>query len=236
VQDTLMRLDQRLSELLALLDARVGREHYVMAFTSDHGVSPLPEQAFPAAAEPRPGAQVEGRTTLQAIGAAIENVLDTQLGRGSHVEALAGAFVYFRPGVLERVRASRTLAEAVEKAALGARGVAKVYWSADLAARTPTDDPILLAMRRSYFPGRSGDLALVLKPNWVTSTGTNHGTPYPDDARVPLVLLGAGITAGEHSSAASPLDIAPTFAALTGVRMARTDGRVLREALVSGTR
>jgi predicted AlkP superfamily pyrophosphatase or phosphodiesterase len=236
VQDTLMRLDQRLSELLALLDARVGREHYVVAFTSDHGVSTMPEQVFPAPAEPRAGAPVEGRTTVQAIGTAIETVLDKQLGRGSYVEAVAGAYVYFRPGVLDRLRASPPLAEAVEKAALGARGVGKVYWSADVAARTPTDDPILVAMRRSYFSGRSGDLAVVLKPNWVTSTGANHGTPYADDARVPLVLLGAGIVPGEHASPASPLDIAPTFAALTGVRMAGTDGRVLREALVAGTR
>ena len=35
----------------------------------------------------------------------------------------------------------------------------------------------------------------------------------------------------------APADIVPTLSALTGVRMSRTDGRVLREALAdAGTR
>jgi predicted AlkP superfamily pyrophosphatase or phosphodiesterase len=231
VQDTLFRLDQLLGELLATLDARVGRGRYVLALTSDHGISPLPEQAFPAADGRAVNGPVTGRTTLAAIGNAIEAVLDKEFGRGSYVEAMAGSYVYFRPGVLARITANPTIVKAVEAAALGARGMAKVYWSTDLVSHAPTDDPVLAAVRRSYYPGRSGDLAWVLQPNWVTTTAANHGSPYPDDTRVPVVFFGAGIAPGRHASAASPLDIAPTLAALAGVRMGKMDGRVLQEAL-----
>ena len=237
VQDTLFRLDTLLGRLLATLDARVGRDRYVLALTSDHGVAPLPEQAFPATGDSRGAGAgagagpVTGRTTLQAIGTAIENALDTRFGRGSYVEAMASAYVYFRPGVLDRIRANVDITKAVEAAALGARGVARVYWSADLASQAPTNDPLLAAARRSYYLGRSGDLAWVLQPNWITSAGTNHGSPYPDDSRVPLIFFGAGIVPGRYTTASSPLDVAPTLAALTGVRMGAVDGVVRHEAL-----
>ncbi|HEX2252518.1 MAG TPA: alkaline phosphatase family protein [Thermoanaerobaculia bacterium] len=45
VLDTILRLDRTLGELLAVLDQRVGRGNYLLAFSSDHGVVPLPEMA-----------------------------------------------------------------------------------------------------------------------------------------------------------------------------------------------
>ena len=58
-------------------------------------------------------------------------------------------------------------------------------------------------------------------------------TGYFYDERVPVLLFGAGIKPGKYWGAASPADLAPTLAALTGVTMARPDGRVLSEALAA---
>ena len=44
VQDILARLDTTIGTLLEELDRQVGRDSYVLAFTSDHGVSPIPQQ------------------------------------------------------------------------------------------------------------------------------------------------------------------------------------------------
>jgi predicted AlkP superfamily pyrophosphatase or phosphodiesterase len=236
VQDTLYRLDKVIGDLLRVLDARVGRDRYVVAFSSDHGVGPMPEQVFP----PPPlggrgrgtgGSLQEGRASATAIGNAVENLLDERLGRASYVEALFGSYFYFRPGVLDRIRKDPELTRAVEAAARGARGVSRVYWASDLAATTPTDDSILRMMRRSYVPGRSGDLVYVLERNWVTGSDATHGSPYDYDTRVPVVFYGAGITPGQYTSDASPADIVPTLSVLTGVKMPRTDGQVLREAI-----
>jgi hypothetical protein len=41
------------------------------------------------------------------------------------------------------------------------------------------------------------------------------------------------VKSGQYTSPATPADIAPTLAALAGVPMADTDGRVLREALAA---
>ena len=240
VQDVLLRLDATIGRLLAVLDAKVGRDRYVLAFSSDHGVSALPEQTFPAPAGGRgaAGGGVTGRVTGATIANAAEAALDKQFGRGHYVEALATPYLYFVPGVLERIRANPSAVQAVEAAVLGVRGIAKVYWTADIAAATATTaDPTLIGLRRSYYPGRSGDLAVVFERNWTGPTGANHGSPQDYDTRVPLAFLGAGIAPGQHAVAATPVDIVPTLSALTGVRMSRTDGRVLREALANaGTR
>jgi predicted AlkP superfamily pyrophosphatase or phosphodiesterase len=81
-------------------------------------------------------------------------------------------------------------------------------------------------------PGRSGDLVYVLHPGWVTSTSdATHGSPYDYDQRVPIVFYGAGIVPGQYTSPASPADIVPTLSAITGIRMPKTDGKALEEAL-----
>ncbi len=63
--------------------------------------------------------------------------------------------------------------------------------------------------------------------------GTTHGTANDYDQRVPIILFGSGIKPGRYTMSATPADIAPTLAALAGVRIARTDGRILREALAT---
>lgn len=277
VQDVLLRLDKVIGNFLRALDKQIGRDKYVLAFSADHGVAPLPEQVFgppnggrggrgrgagggpggaaaaqaPAATGPASAGDTaaeaattattaagtgrgaapmqEGRASSTTIGNAIESLLDKQFGRGSWVEALFGNYFYFRPGVLERIRKDPALMKTIETTLLAQRGVAKAYWATDLAATTPTDDPILVAARKSYVPGRSGDLVFILQRNWVTSTDATHGTPYDYDARVPVVFLGAGIKPGQYTSDASPVDIVPTLSALTGVKMPKTDGKVLKE-------
>jgi predicted AlkP superfamily pyrophosphatase or phosphodiesterase len=242
VQDVLLRLDATIGRLLATLDAKVGRDRYVLAFSSDHGVALLPEQSFPAPAGGRGqgggGGAVTGRVTSISIANAVEAALDKQFGRGHYVEAVSTPYLYFVPGVLDRVRANPQAVQAVQAAMLGVRGVEKVYWSADIAAAKPTgSDTTLTQLRRSYYPGRSGDIAFILERFWLIGAGTNHGMPNDYDMRVPLAFLGAGIAPGQHKVAASPADIVPTLSVLAGVRMSRTDGRVLQEALAnSGTR
>jgi predicted AlkP superfamily pyrophosphatase or phosphodiesterase len=237
VQDALLRLDATIGRLLATLDARVGRNRYVLAFSSDHGVAMLPEQSFPRTTVGRltGGLGQPGRLANISVANAVEAALDRTLGRSSYVEAISVPSIYFKPGVLARVRANPTAQQAVEKAATGVRGVTKVYWSADLAATTPTNDPILAAHRKSYIADRSGDLVYVLERDWVTSAGTNHGSPQDYDQRVPLAFLGAGITKGQFAVPAAPVDIVPTISEIVGIHMPRTDGHPLREALERGT-
>ena len=221
VQDVLARLDLAIGRLLETLDRLVGRDRYVVALTSDHGVAPLPEQS-----EDRPG----GRVTVASIGRAVETALSLTLRLSTSVEAISNAGIYFEPGVVDKIRNNPDAKRLVERSLLGIRGVARVFWADDLSASTPTDDAMLEAMRRSYVADRNGDVLIVPERNWMLAgAGTDHGTPYDYDTRVPLVFAGGGIPARRSATASSLVDVAPTLAALTGVKMTRTDGRVLQE-------
>lgn len=227
VQDTLARADLAIGGLLDMLDTLVGRDHYVVALSSDHGVSPLPEHV-----DPQTGSA--GRYSTTAMRATVDEALAPFLGEGPHLLTSVGANVYLQPDALAGIAQRPAARTAVTHALEAMPAIERVFWADELAARTATDDPLLRMARRSYMAGRSGDLMLVLSPFWMaqsTSSLTTHGTPWGYDTRVPIVFAGHGLTPGRHLVPASPVDIAPTLAALAGITLARTDGRVLTQAL-----
>jgi predicted AlkP superfamily pyrophosphatase or phosphodiesterase len=228
VQDVLLRLDRTIGELLAGLDKRVGAGRYVVALTGDHGVAPVPEQAI------RLGLDA-GRVDLKTVAAKIEALLSARFGPGQYVSRVAYTDLYLAPGVFAKLQADNAAMQEVIDAVSAVPGIARVLRSDHLMDPGPSDDRVVRAARLSQFPGRSGDLILVPKAYWLMSTGTTtHGTSYGYDQHVPVVLFGAGIKPGHYWEAASPADLAPTLAALCGITMARTDGRVLAEALAAG--
>ena len=218
VQDVLFRLDRTIGTLLAHLDARLGRDGYVLALSADHGVSPIPEQS---------GA---GRQPSTELMAAINTALEPFFGPGKYVAHAAYTDIYFAPGVFDRVRASRGAMAAVLGAVRALPAMLAAYPGdeiADPAARR-SEDPVKKAAALNYFRGRSGDLIVVPRENWLlSSAAATHGTLHAYDQRVPVIFLGAGVPAGRRDGAATPADIAPTLAALAGVSFRTADGRVL---------
>ena len=231
VQDTLVRLDATIGELLAALDAKVGAGRYVVALTGDHGVAPIPEQMKAMGVE-------AGRVDLRAVTASVEDVLVKRWGAakdgGKYVAHVAYTDLYFAPGVVDRLKAEPAVMKEVIDTMERVEGVLRVIPSHTLPEVHGTDDRLVRAARLSYMPDRSGDLFIMPKPYWLmSSAGTTHGTGYFYDERVPVLLFGAGIKPGKYWGAASPADLAPTLAALCGITMARPDGRVLSEALAT---
>jgi predicted AlkP superfamily pyrophosphatase or phosphodiesterase len=140
--------------------------------------------------------------------------------------------LYFLPGVYERLRAAPAAMNGVIDAIQRVDGVARVLRSDDVQNAVSSPDPAIRAAALSYYPDRSGDLMIVLKPGWIMyAIPAMHGTASPEDQQVPLMLMGPGIKPGVYAQAATPADVVPTLASLSGVTLPRADGRVLREAL-----
>jgi Type I phosphodiesterase / nucleotide pyrophosphatase len=224
VQDELVRLDRTLGKLLDALDAKVGAGNYVLALSADHGVADIPEQS-----------EGGGRVLSSVLSGAIDAVLKTaSYGEGPFVAAVAGSDIYLKPGVYDKLRSDKKTLTALTEAMNRLSGVARVLTAEDVSsgdART-SKDPQIRATALSYFPGRSGDLIVIPKENWIMGAiVTTHGTLNPYDQRVPVILYGAGILPGPRSEAATPADIAPTLAAIAGVTLKPVDGKVLTPAL-----
>ena len=225
VQDTLARLDHLLGELLTTLDRKVGRGRYVVALTSDHGVAAQPELL---AGE----GQDAGRVPLTRLRQELQQVIEKELGPGNHVAAIYYTDIYLGADVLDRLRAKSGALERALAVIRGTPGVQAVFQSQQLRDLPRISDPLQRTVALSHFPGRSGDLILVPRPNWLTtSAGTTHGTHNDYDQRVPLLLYGASVRPGRYDRAVTPADLAPTLAALLGLSLPQADGTPLEEAI-----
>jgi predicted AlkP superfamily pyrophosphatase or phosphodiesterase len=233
MQDILARLDRDLAELFTQLDQKVGKNNYVVAFSADHGVVPIPEDL-------QKSGMAAGWLKVEEVKGRVEKTLETFKYARPTVAEVAGSDVYFTPGTYDKLKADQAALHAVLDAIQSVPGVAHVYRAEELEDRPATKSPILTAEANSFLKSRSGDLMIVPQPYWPwdfsTSTrprqyGTTHGTPYYYDQRVPVLLMGFGIQPGEYRGTITPADIAPTVASLCGITLASRDGHILAEAL-----
>ena len=224
IEDEYLRLDQTISKLLDELDRAVGAGNYVVALTADHGVAPVPEQS-------QAPKTMGGRVAGSDVVARAEQLLDQRMGPGHHVLQMVDQTIYLEPAAIARIRSDPKLWRDLQAAILAEPGVRSVFQSKELVHYSGAD-PIERAAALDEVPGRSGDLTISLKPFWILAgAGTTHGTSNEYDQRVPIVLFGAGIKPGLYQTRSSPADIAPTLSSLCGIPPARTQGRILVEAL-----
>jgi predicted AlkP superfamily pyrophosphatase or phosphodiesterase len=225
IQDMYANLDRTLGALFDRLDALVGRDRWVAALSADHGVTPIPEQLKAAGKD-------AGRINVAAMTSAVEKHLEAELGHGPHVALIYGDNVYFHDATAQKLLASPHLLKSVVKTIAATPGVDRVLTADDVRAAMHSSDPLLRAVSLSYVPGRSGDLILVLKPGWITALrGATHGSATSDDQQVPIFLMGPGVKPGRYEQPATPADIAPTLAALSGVALPHAEGHALTFAI-----
>jgi hypothetical protein len=223
VEDTAARLDDAIGALIAHLDARVGRAGYVLGFSADHGVAPIPLTR---------GA---GRVAGEDVRERIEDVLTRRFGKAATRWVIAGGGQpTLAAGAMAKLVAQPAVLQEVERAVTSIPGVDRLIRTDQLSV--DSRDPVIRAAALSHLPGRSSDFVVITKPNWILSTrngadGTQHSTVHEYDRHVPVILFGAGIRPGQHDRAITPADLAPTLASVANIRLPRAEGRVLREAL-----
>ena len=211
VLDVLVRLDGYLGELFALLDSQVGREHVLLALSSDHGVVPMPEYQEMMGLEGRRLGTPDA-VCIQEAG----NSLTAEFGDDRWF--LRG--FYLNHAAIERhgLDPAAVVSRAAELFSACA-AVRRVWTASELEGEWPVDDPAYERFRNNHFPGRSPDLTLQMEPYdlWYPGIGTSHGSVYDYDSHVPLILVGPGIAAGRVPDRVATADLAPTIARLLGI-------------------
>lgn len=229
VQDMTIRTDRLLADFLAYVDKKVGLQNTIIAFTSDHGVAPIPEHAQSLG--------LGGRMDIEEITKIINNALNKRFGTEKWVASVNYGNVYLDYGALERRHASLTEAQSIASEAVKElKGIAEAFTRADILAGRLPHTRVANSVALGFYAERNGDLVLVSKPFWVfgetAPLATTHGTPYSYDTHVPVIFYGAGIKAGVFTTPSSPLDIAPTLAAVLKIEQpSNVVGHILAEAL-----
>jgi predicted AlkP superfamily pyrophosphatase or phosphodiesterase len=228
MQDTLVRLDKALEELISAAEkAAGGRANLVIALAADHGGAAAPEHLAAAGLPAQ-------RVSPAALAKALTEELRKQLG--GDVTAIVGDLgVYLTGKALESGKADGVTVRRAAAAWLAKHPVAVTAVARDDLFTAPDIAGHLAPLRKSYYPERSGDVLFMVKPFHVfhpDAQGTNHGTPYSYDAQVPVVFAGKGIAPGTYLEEIDPVDVAPTLAALMEMGMpASAEGRARPEVL-----
>ncbi len=229
VEDIVLRLDQTLSSFFQYLDQKVGLDHCLIVLTSDHAIMPIPEFLKEKGLD-------AGRIDPKAFRTLLDAALDSRLGADDWIQSFEPPNLYLNLDAIDKQKYRQPDVEALAaKLARSIPGVGDVYTAFQFFMQQLPTGPLSEAVKKNYFWGRSGELVVFPKPNYIFISelnGTTHGSPYGYDTHVPLILYGTTVTGGRYGKDSSPADIAPTIAAVLGIGApSLSEGRVLDEAL-----
>jgi hypothetical protein len=194
--DMMLRIDRRLDQFLADLDAKVGAGRWALIATSDHGASPMPESLN------------GGRITLQQIQDAANRAAIAELGPGEWIAAAKYQTLYLSPAALaQKPRELRIATTKIVYALRSFPGIAQVEKSAEVWGDCENRTGDALALCAALDPARSGEIVYLPARGWVFQDAkepiaTNHGSMQPYDRQVPVIVLPPG--RARHAVVAAP--------------------------------
>jgi predicted AlkP superfamily pyrophosphatase or phosphodiesterase len=217
-EDTYLRLDKDLAELITALETRLGKENILVFLTADHGAAHVPEYL----------------KTLRIPGGAVGNVapgdsvkafLNRVYGKADWVSAYENQQVYLNHPLIRQKKLNLTeMQQRIADYVQFFNGVTRAVTASNMM-QSQWHNGLVSFLQQGHYPKRSGDVYLVLEPGWFEAyyekllhQGTTHGTPSPYDTHVPLLWYGWHIPAGSSAEPLKVTDIAPTLSDLLRIQ------------------
>lgn len=214
-EDGFLRLDKELGKLLDFLDSKVGKGQYTFFLSADHGVAEVPEFMKE---NKLPG----GRVFMGTLMSQLNKELKEKYAINNIIVSDDNYQLHLNHPSLDSARISKKELTRWLVDRLGPdSGIARVFAIEDLY-NIPLQPKIRSMLNNGYYPSRSGDIQIILKPGYIDAyspTGTTHGLWNPYDSHIPLLWFGWGIKTGKTNKEVSMTDIAPTLAALLHIQM-----------------
>ncbi|MDH5235069.1 MAG: alkaline phosphatase family protein [Gemmatimonadota bacterium] len=233
LHDQILRLDKSLGAFLDSLVALRGAGNVVVALTADHGVAPSPEvqSTFGDNAMARRVMGADFDAALGTVAPVVQRLKLDPTAFGFDGQTLD----VDRSKVAGKEKDVLAVARAFAAAARKVGGVERVDVIDDLARADTVRDDIARRWLHMFRPGGEVLVAITLTPYSLfgTSIVATHGSPHDYDARVPIIFWGPGIVPGRSDRIVRVVDMAPTLAALLGVKPTeKLDGVPIRSVLV----
>ncbi len=214
LQDTYVRLDEQIGELMEMVEQKVGRERVLFVVTStgysdvDHTDEDLSQYRIPS-----------GEYNITRGQLLLNMYLTAVYGQGQYVETAYGNQIYLNLKLIENKGIN--LNELLERSAaflIQMSGVRDVYTSQRLTLGAWT--PGIRDMRNAYNPKHSGDILVQIAPGWHLVNETTHERTLQRDSYLgfPLFFYGGGITATKTETPVTVDHIAPTLAGQLRIR------------------
>lgn len=215
IEDTYLRLDKDLGEFFNYLDQQIGKGNYLVFFTADHGAAHNPQFI-------RDEGGNAGFWMRKDISNELDQQLNSRFGQEKLVYAITNNQIFLDHKKIDSLKLDT---EKIKETIVGfmkkQQGVA---FAADMEKLNSSSLPKLIREMavNGYNYKRSGDIQLILEPQWYgyygSKQGTTHGAWNPYDSHIPLVFMGWGIKHGNTHRTTAMTDIAPTVSALLHIQ------------------
>lgn len=213
LQDTYLRLDRDLADLLSYLDEKVGKGQYLLFLTADHGAVDVPSELVDKGL---PGGYFDSDKAVSTLS----DYLKKEYGDADWIKAYINQQVYLdRNLVAQKEIALNEMQAAAADFLLQFEGVLSTNTAHNFANKDYTGGQQAM-YQRGFQYGRSGDVFVQLKSGWLDSdypTGTSHGSPYNYDTHVPLLFYGWGVPQGASGEKTVIPQIAPTISNMLNI-------------------
>ena len=217
-EDTYLRLDRDIARLLAALDQKIGKWEYLLFLTADHAAAHnfkfLTDKGIPA-----------GGWDIGKTKAALNSHLKAEFKTDCNlVSGLLNYQIFLDNEKIDSLGISKenVVAAAIDYIKRGEGVYCAVEQENAGTATLPS--PIKDRIVNGYYPGRSGEIQIIMQPGWYgleseATGGTDHGVWHPYDTHVPLIFFGSGINPGATFTPVEITDIAATVCALLHIQM-----------------
>ncbi len=223
-EDMYLQLDLQLADFFSYLDNKYGKENYLLFLTADHGIAHIPDFLK---GNKIPAGSVSGNYTTE-----LNHNIKSKFGIEKPFLNSINYQITLNYAAVDSANIDRRVfANYIVQFLEQQEGITRVI---DLANLTQTTLPEKLKglFTNSYYPARSGDLQLVMKPQYIHGghSGASHGVWNPYDAHIPLIWYGWNIKPGQSNKEVYMTDIAPTIAAMLHIQMpSGCIGKVIEE-------
>ncbi len=215
MEDTYLRLDKELGELLDFFDVTVGKDQYLLFLSADHGAAHVPaflkDKKIPA-----------GNINTQFLVDTLNKQLRDKFGKANLIHDIINSQVVLNVPLIEAN--SKIKSEDVSKLILyylsTEKSVSRAFLLDDLQ-NTTLNSTLKSMIANGYYPARSGHIQIIFKPQWIENFekgGTTHAVWNPYDSHIPLIWYGWNIKHGSLNRETYMTDIAPTLAALLKIQ------------------
>lgn len=213
IQDTYLRLDKNIAQLLKELDAKVGEGNYTIFLTADHGGVDVPAYLqsvnIPA-----------GYFESDEFEEELKEFAAREFGEEELIENVSNSQIFFNYELMEELEISSSVLQAkLAHYILQLDQIDKVYTRDQLINGGSFVVGTGRAIQNGFNQKRSGDIMYVLDPATIvySRTGSTHGSDLNYDTHAPLIFYGNGVKQGSTTERTEIIDIAPTVSALLGI-------------------
>lgn len=210
IEDTYIRLDLEIAELISSLNERVGEGNYTLFLTADHAAAQVPaylkDHKIPT-----------DYFETERFESELNAMLVAQFGAGNWVLSFSNQQLFLNHALIDsKVINEEEMLNSIQDFALDFKGVASVLSAKQLQHPLPNDQFASMA-QRGWNPLRSGDMVVQFLPGWMSygHQGTTHGSSYNYDSHVPIMFYGFGVKQGVELNPVDITQIAPTISIIT---------------------